>query len=72
MLQVASGLPDDATEEVNLYMPIRAVVFDLDGTITRPYFDFDAIRKEIGMGENGGPVLEAMEKMSPDERRRAE
>jgi len=53
-------------------MPIRAVIFDLDGTITQPYFDFDAIRKEIGLGEDGGPVLEAMDKMPPPQRRRTE
>jgi len=53
-------------------MPIRAVIFDLDGTITEPYFDFDAIREEIGMARNSGPILEAMEKMSPEQRRRAE
>lgn len=53
-------------------MPIRAVIFDLDGTITQPYLDFDAIRREIGIGEDGGPVLEAMEKMPPQQRRRTE
>ncbi len=53
-------------------MPIRAVIFDLDGTITEPYFDFDAIRTEIGIGKDGGPVLEAMEKMTLEQRRRAE
>jgi HAD superfamily hydrolase (TIGR01509 family) len=53
-------------------MPIRAVIFDLDGTITQPYFDFDAIREEIGLGKNGGPVLEAMEKMTPEQRQRTE
>lgn len=53
-------------------MPIRAVIFDLDGTITEPYFDFDAIREEIGLSRNGGPILEAMEKMTPAERQRAE
>ncbi len=53
-------------------MPIRAVVFDLDGTITEPYFDFDAIREEIGIEKNGGPILEAMEKMTPAQRQRAE
>jgi len=53
-------------------MPIRAVIFDLDGTITQPYFDFDAIRREIGLAEDGGPVLEAMEKMSPEQRQRTE
>ncbi len=53
-------------------MPIRAVIFDLDGTITQPYFDFDAIRAEIGLSKDGGPVLEAMERMTTEERRRAE
>jgi HAD superfamily hydrolase (TIGR01509 family) len=51
---------------------IRAVIFDLDGTITRPFFDFDAIRKEMGLSADSGPVLEAMEKMPPDRRKRAE
>ena len=51
---------------------IHAIIFDLDGTITQPYFDFDAIRREIGLGEDGGPVLEAMEKMPPQQRRRTE
>jgi len=53
-------------------MPIRAVIFDLDGTITEPYFDFDAIREEIGIDRNGGPILEAMESMTAQERRRTE
>lgn len=61
-----------STEEVNLHMPIRAVIFDLDGTITQPFFDFDAIREEIGIGRNGGPILEAMEKMTSQERQRTE
>ena len=53
-------------------MSINAVIFDLDGTITKPYFDFDAIREEIGMDRNSGPVLEAMEKMTPQERKKTE
>lgn len=53
-------------------MPIKAVIFDLDGTITQPYFDFDAIREEIGLPRDSGPILESMEKMSPTQRRRAE
>jgi HAD superfamily hydrolase (TIGR01509 family) len=53
-------------------MLIRAVIFDLDGTITEPFFDFDAIREEMGLARDSGPVLESMEKMSADERRRAE
>jgi len=53
-------------------MSIKAVIFDLDGTITQPFFDFDAIRKEMGLDRNSGPVLEAMEKMTPQQRRCAE
>lgn len=51
---------------------IKAVIFDLDGTITQPYFDFDAIREEIGLARDSGPVLESMEKMAPPQRLRAE
>jgi HAD superfamily hydrolase (TIGR01509 family) len=53
-------------------MPIKAVIFDLDGTITQPYFDFDAIREEIGLARDSGPVLESMEKMPLKQRRQAE
>jgi len=53
-------------------MPIKAVIFDLDGTITQPYFDFDAIREEIGLARDSGPLLESMEKMDPQLRRKAE
>ena len=53
-------------------MSIKAVIFDLDGTITQPYFDFDVIREEMGLDRNSGPVLESMEKMSPQQRRDAE
>jgi HAD superfamily hydrolase (TIGR01549 family) len=53
-------------------MSISVVIFDLDGTITQPYFDFDAIRKEMGLARDSGPVLEAMEKMDVEERKRVE
>jgi HAD superfamily hydrolase (TIGR01509 family) len=53
-------------------MSVNAVIFDLDGTITKPYFDFDSIREEIGLDRNSGPILEAMEKMTPQERKKAE
>ncbi len=53
-------------------MSIKAVIFDLDGTITQPYFDFDAIREEMGLGRNSGPVLESMQEMSPEQRKNAE
>ena len=53
-------------------MSIKAVIFDLDGTITQPYFDFDAIREEIGLARDSGPVLESMEKMTPQQRKKVE
>ena len=53
-------------------MPIKAVIFDLDGTITQPYFNFDAIREEIGLARDSGPLLESMEKMDPQLRQNAE
>ena len=53
-------------------MSVKAVIFDLDGTITQPYFDFDAIREEIGLARDSGPVLESMEKMTAEQRHEAE
>jgi HAD superfamily hydrolase (TIGR01509 family) len=53
-------------------MAIKAVIFDLDGTITKPFFDFDVIRQEMGLEKDGGPVWEAMAKMGSQERRRAQ
>ena len=44
----------------------RAVLFDMDGTLTEPLIDFDAIRRDMGIGP--GPILEAMARMSPAER----
>jgi len=46
-----------------------AVIFDMDGTLTEPYLDFDALRAEVGVE---GPVLEAMVQMDPASRERAE
>jgi HAD superfamily hydrolase (TIGR01509 family) len=53
-------------------MPIKAVIFDLDGTITQPFFDFDAIRQEMDFPPDAGPILELMEKMTPQQRLDAE
>jgi HAD superfamily hydrolase (TIGR01509 family) len=48
----------------------RAILFDMDGTLTEPYFDFDAIRAEIGCP--GQPILEAIAKMDATRRATAE
>jgi len=49
-------------------MSIKTVIFDLDGTITEPVLDFDLIRREMGIRQQGLSVLEAMESMSESER----
>ena len=41
----------------------RAVIFDLDGTLTEPVLDFDAIRTEIGLPE-GVPILEQLDRLT--------
>ena len=46
-----------------------AVIFDLDGTLTVPCLDFNAIRSEIGVT---GPILEAIADLDPDQRERAD
>ncbi len=40
-------------------MPIRGVVFDLDGTLVSQAIDFEAIRREIGVA-SGTPLLELL------------
>ena len=51
-------------------MKIKAIIFDLDGTLTRPILDFDLIRSEIGGIE--GPILEALEHLTTQQRQRAD
>ena len=48
----------------------KAVLFDMDGTITRPVLDFPKLKAEMGIGDR--PILEALAKMSDPERRAAE
>jgi HAD superfamily hydrolase (TIGR01509 family) len=47
-----------------------AVLFDMDGTLTAPLIDFDAIRRDMGIGP--GPILEAMDRMSASDRATAD
>lgn len=47
-----------------------AVIFDMDGTLTRPILDFDLIREEIGLPKE--PILEAVMQLPPEDRARAE
>ncbi|MCG8406121.1 MAG: HAD family hydrolase [Phycisphaerales bacterium] len=50
----------------------RIVIFDMDGTLTRPNLDFDRIREEIGLGIEDEPILEAMSRMTPGDRARTQ
>lgn len=47
-----------------------AVIFDMDGTLTRDGHDYDRIRAEIGLGRE--PILEAVARMDDEQRGRAE
>ena len=47
------------------------MIFDLDGTLTEPVLDFDAIRAEIGLPEKV-PILEYLDQLTVGERARAE
>ena len=51
-------------------MPLAAMLFDLDGTITEPLLDFAAMKREIGIPTDSF-ILEALEGMSPAEQARA-
>ena len=50
-------------------MPLKAMLFDLDGTVTKPLLDFPAIKREIGIPTDSF-ILEALETMTPDQQRR--
>jgi HAD superfamily hydrolase (TIGR01509 family) len=45
--------------------PAGMMVFDLDGTLTVPTLDFDAIRAEIGLPP--GPILESLARLTEAE-----
>ncbi|OHB46582.1 MAG: hypothetical protein A2099_04315 [Planctomycetes bacterium GWF2_39_10] len=48
---------------------LRGIIFDMDGTITKPNVDFAAIEREIGA--KVGFIIDYAEKSSPEERARA-
>jgi len=50
---------------------IRGVIFDLDGTLTRPVLDFAAIRREIGFPLGPPHLLARIETLSGPEQERA-
>src|SRR5436305_3857524 len=48
----------------------RAILFDMDGTLTEPMLDFPRIKAEMGIGQR--PILEALAEMDEQERQRAQ
>ncbi len=48
----------------------RAVLFDMDGTLTEPMLDFPRIKAEMGIGP--GPILESLEELDESRRPLAE
>ena len=50
---------------------IRLVVFDMDGTLTRPHLDFNEIRRAIGAGDSDMLTLDYILSLAPEPRREA-
>lgn len=50
---------------------IKLVVFDMDGTITRPYLDFAEIRQAIGLKDPNILILDYIESLPEEEQKRA-
>jgi HAD superfamily hydrolase (TIGR01509 family) len=48
----------------------RAILFDMDGTLTAPILDFDLIKREMGI--SAGAILESLALMEANQRTRAE
>ena len=48
----------------------HAILFDMDGTLTRPLLDFPRIKAEMGIGTR--PILEALAELSPEQRAAAQ
>jgi len=48
----------------------KAILFDMDGTLTQDTIDFELIRADLGIGPH--PILETINAMSAHERERAE
>jgi HAD superfamily hydrolase (TIGR01509 family) len=48
----------------------QAILFDMDGTLTKPLLDFPRIKQEMGIGQR--PILESLAEMDAAARRHAE
>src|SRR5258706_15282189 len=48
----------------------KALLFDMDGTLTQPALDFPRIKAAMGIGDR--PILEALAEMTPPQREKAQ
>ncbi|HMC67293.1 MAG TPA: HAD family hydrolase [Gemmataceae bacterium] len=64
------GFPQSAAEPKGR-LPVRGMIFDLDGTLIVQTLDFEAIRREIGL-VSGTPLLEALDAMTGPKLARAQ
>src|SRR5438874_2057241 len=48
----------------------QALLFDMDGTLTKPVLDFPRIKEEMGIGDR--PILEGLAELMGKDRKRAE
>ncbi len=67
MRSMDSGLSSNPSA---LIPPPRALLLDMDGTITEPMLDFPRIKAEMGIGERA--ILETLAEMAPEARAAAE
>ena len=49
---------------------IKAIFFDMDGTITRPHIDWPALRQQVGVPQ-GMPIMEYADSLPPQKKERA-
>lgn len=49
---------------------IRGIIFDMDGTLTQPHIDFQALRREMGV--TAGDIVDHLKSVDDAERRRLE
>lgn len=60
-------MPDDSNFKI---IPIEGVIFDMDGTLTVPAYDFVKLRERLGL-PHGVDILKAVEAMDSSESRAA-
>ncbi|HAF70446.1 TPA: hypothetical protein DCL37_03705 [Candidatus Acetothermia bacterium] len=53
-------------------MGLKAVLFDMDGTIWENPVDWAEVRAELGLGLDGLPIFQHLRRLTPEERRRGE